>query len=259
MNRPQPSFTVQVDMTNPGQFFACCGLLELTNRVFLNKIVEGWFGNGTFCVSVSDSDSGIFGQVFKELLDTGIVEVTTRGDSKTHPVHLVQFNITLDWWINEEEGKTPLKLWAGQQTSSGIVKALQNAFPTASKMMDKGLFDIAAPLTGRFGVDPRTAWNALDVGFSPNTQKMAVVTYPAVELLAAVGLQRFRPMQEGQREDLRFRYTTWSIPFPPSVASAASAGLVTDSSMTTYQFKLDERGSYKGFGYSTLKEVTHEQ
>jgi len=31
---PPPSITVTVDVTNPGQFFACCGLLELADRLW---------------------------------------------------------------------------------------------------------------------------------------------------------------------------------------------------------------------------------
>ena len=41
MNRPIPSIRVKVDVTNPGQFFACCGLLELADRLW--KINEKWW------------------------------------------------------------------------------------------------------------------------------------------------------------------------------------------------------------------------
>ena len=47
MSNPQPSIRVKVDVTNPGQFFACCGLLELADRLWPG--VEGWFdGGGSF-------------------------------------------------------------------------------------------------------------------------------------------------------------------------------------------------------------------
>jgi CRISPR-associated protein Csx14 len=39
-----PSFSVHVDPTNPGQFFACCGLLELADRLWQGA--EGWFDKG---------------------------------------------------------------------------------------------------------------------------------------------------------------------------------------------------------------------
>ena len=40
---------VRVDPTNPGQFFACCGLLELADRLWNGA--EGWFDRETtFCI-----------------------------------------------------------------------------------------------------------------------------------------------------------------------------------------------------------------
>src|SRR5271168_908987 len=44
MSDPTPSITVAVDPTNPGQFFACCGLLELADRLWPGA--EGLFGEG---------------------------------------------------------------------------------------------------------------------------------------------------------------------------------------------------------------------
>ncbi|MDP1796631.1 MAG: hypothetical protein Q8K78_04085, partial [Planctomycetaceae bacterium] len=41
MTNPEPNIRVQVDVTNPGQFFACCGLLELADRLWPGA--EGWF------------------------------------------------------------------------------------------------------------------------------------------------------------------------------------------------------------------------
>ena len=44
------SIRVTVDPTNPGQFFACCGLLELADRLWPGA--EGWFEGREFCISV---------------------------------------------------------------------------------------------------------------------------------------------------------------------------------------------------------------
>ena len=46
MSDQQPNITIPVDLTNPGQFFACCGLLELADR--LCSSAEGWFENSEF-------------------------------------------------------------------------------------------------------------------------------------------------------------------------------------------------------------------
>ena len=32
-DHPKPTINVNIDVTNPGQFFACCGLLELADRL----------------------------------------------------------------------------------------------------------------------------------------------------------------------------------------------------------------------------------
>src|SRR6059058_2715350 len=49
MTNAAPSIRVNVDVTNPGQFFACCGLLELADRLWPGA--EGWFEKGKFCVA----------------------------------------------------------------------------------------------------------------------------------------------------------------------------------------------------------------
>ncbi|MBX6330829.1 MAG: type I-U CRISPR-associated protein Cas8c [Gemmatimonadaceae bacterium] len=41
MTTPTASFSIPVDVTNPGHVFACCGLLELGHRVWPGT--EGWF------------------------------------------------------------------------------------------------------------------------------------------------------------------------------------------------------------------------
>jgi len=41
MSETMSTITVNVDVTNPGQFFACCGLLELAHRLWPGA--EGWF------------------------------------------------------------------------------------------------------------------------------------------------------------------------------------------------------------------------
>jgi len=47
MSYPGPSIRVNVDVNNPGQFFACCGLLELADRLWPGA--EGWFDQSSRC------------------------------------------------------------------------------------------------------------------------------------------------------------------------------------------------------------------
>ena len=51
------SFSVNVDPTNPGQFFACCGLLELADRLWDGA--EGWFAGGQFQVTCEGTLSAV--------------------------------------------------------------------------------------------------------------------------------------------------------------------------------------------------------
>lgn len=49
MSDKNANITIPVDLTNPGQFFACCGLLELADRLWPGA--EGWLGRPEFFVS----------------------------------------------------------------------------------------------------------------------------------------------------------------------------------------------------------------
>src|ERR1700747_1484984 len=62
MTQAQPNITLNnVDVTNPGQFFACCGLLELAYR--LCPGAEGWFEGSAFHVSNSAELDGVLEQL----------------------------------------------------------------------------------------------------------------------------------------------------------------------------------------------------
>jgi CRISPR-associated protein Csx14 len=250
MSTPNPSLSVKLDVTNPGQFFACCGLLELAHRLWPGA--EGWFVQDRFHISAHVApDTDVLGACLAKLRESTLSADDSRGEKATRPVHVTHadgIKLTLDWWIDRVGNKTELKLWAGQQTSIGIIRTLCSALPEPNNVPLGELFDAGQPLTGRFGVDPRAAWNALDVGFSPNEQQMEVSTYPAVELLAAMDLQGFRP--RGAYKG-RWRYATWSVPLPPSVARASSAGIVPAGEGHRYLFEIETRGSYKGFDFAT--------
>ena len=274
MSNLEPTIRINVDVTNPGQFFACCGLLELAHRLW--PTTEGWFDAGRFLLSVpSVTDTEIIGTCLTVLRKCILQADDSRGKDAVHPIRITyesHVDLMLDWWIDQNGNKGPFKLWAGQQTSLRIMQALRNALPSPSDISCGELFDQGAALTGRFGVDPRAAWNALDSGFSPNTQHMEVYSYPAVELLAAVGLQGFRPREiiretrqhayatqtrttrsSDQQEIARnpsWQYATWSSSLPSSVARVASAGIVSTGRTAKYRFEIAARGSYKGFRFA---------
>jgi CRISPR-associated protein Csb3 len=115
-----------------------------------------------------------------------------------------------------------------------------------------GLMTAAAMSKSKFGVDPRSAWNALDFGFSPDIQKKDAATYPAVEMLAAIGLQGFRPKAE-RRESVTFHL--WMIPLPLAVARMGAVAAWEGLPRFDYQFSISKRGqSYKYFALAEFKQ-----
>jgi CRISPR-associated protein Csx14 len=264
------SFSVNVDPTNPGQFFACCGLLELADRLWPGA--EGWFADGQFHVTCGGDMPALLGALATasftqiEKLENGLVVRPIIS-----PLRL-SFNggawhFTLDGWMTvgiaragPEKGNVtalanpPWNFWSGQQTPLRIWEPVRDAIagllPHLKKTQLVDLFDQRQFLTGRFGFDPGPAWNALDVGFSPNEQGIAVESSPAVELLAAVGLQRFRPRMGDTRD--WFIYATWGVPLPPGVACAAACAVVRFDPSVCYCGRVVSRGQYAALAYSTL-------
>lgn len=257
------AFQVHVNPLNPGEFLACCGLLEIADR--LSSGAAGWFDDGVFRVrtdvSLADVVSALVREEAEERLEVSnglavpqlIAPLIVRLGRSPRGV------MVLDGWVTLriEKGRVvaaanrPWNFWSGQQTSLRIWRALREALiqqtTAAREPVGPDLFAWRAPLSGRFGFDPGAAWTALDAGFSPNEQKIAVASSPAVELLAAVGLQRFRPNVSRDRET--FVYATWSTPLPPPVAAAACAGLLPCGGRQ-YRGIVVSRGSYAALGTS---------
>jgi CRISPR-associated protein Csx14 len=257
-----------VDPTNPGQFFACCGLLELADRLWGGA--EGWFDGKTFSVVTPGNLYDLLCALTKTpaiemtKLDNGIIVKPLIAPLQLRVECGRPFCFTLDAWmsIRRDKGEVaalanrPWNFWSGQQTSFGIWKKLRAALVMQIKTLEvdgrdfEGLFSHRDLLSGRFGFDPGAAWKALDVGFSPDTQQIPVASSPAAELLAAVGLQRFRPRLSDDRSS--FYYATWGQPLAPSVASAAACGVVSVFPTTQFRGKIVDRGSYSALGYSTV-------
>jgi CRISPR-associated protein Csx14 len=272
MSNPTPSIVVAVDPTNPGQFFACCGLLELADRLWPGA--EGWFAQegGDFCVA----SEGTLQKVLDFLITTSpreVLKVESNGLEVRPIVAMLAFSfdggktegLLLDTWTRivirkgaaQVEGQPPWNFWSGQQTSLGIWNGLRAAL--TEQLMSVDLSNSTDPFShclfqgGRFGFDCGPAWNALDVGFSPNEQGMEVESSPLVELLAAIGLQRFRPVMNDDRDG--FDYFTWHHPFSPSVAATAMAGAIREKITQRFRASVVSRGQYaalsKAFSLTT--------
>ena len=235
---PRPNISIEVDLTNPGQFFACCGLLELTDRLWPGS--EGWFDANTFRI-LSD---GTLDELLQAITATDLEQLDPN-DHMASPIHLAEpFDVRLDWWCDGFFGGKRLKVWAGSMRNVRIARAMQQAMVCIPDPED--LFDYATvvydPDQPKKKVEPyyfdsRRGRNAqsLDIGFAPDSLNMTSAAYPAVEFLCLIGLQRYRPALTKTRRV--FRYHAWANPLPARVASAAACGNLLTSSTEIYRFE----------------------
>jgi CRISPR-associated protein Csb3 len=280
VNDRRPNITLKVDVSNPGQFFACCGLLELADRLWPEAEVVAAFSTprferSRFCLSASavfgsgdlvrkllqgvrkadKSIRPIMGSNGKPVADarkiTPVVLTLFRerqllaefvADTKRIPLVLSEpVSLRLNWWLDELAGKqAEFKLWGSHLTSEGLISDMVRAV-TVDAVTDDTVLESRIGLSSRIGLDVRSSWNTLDEGFSPNDQNLPVDTYPLTELLGAVGLQTFRPAQVGGG----YAYTCWSRPVPAVVARAVACGAVPVEGGTRYRFEIGARGKFK--------------
>lgn len=233
------SFRIHVDVTNPGQFFACCGLFELTSRLDASTVAH--FESGTFAVVGEPTLADVLGRC----MATGLEQLDPEDDTAS-PIRIgAPFALSLDWWKDTESGGRELKVWAGSMQSVRIARAMLAALGQTS-FFTSGILDIGqvvydpdepAKKVEPFYFDARRASNAhsRDVGFSPNDLELTTIAFPAVEVLCLVGLQRFRPSPTAQRRV--FLYRTWSSALLISIASAVVAGAAPLPGTQSYRFE----------------------
>lgn len=251
MNELGPIVEIEIDPLNPAQVFACCGILELL--AVRNPAVTACFKRHMRQYRrASFQLYGVTSSALQETLNalksaqSSSAEGFAAGEA---PVELDVPNIykmTLDWWlVPERTTKSRLKLWAGQQST---IKLVQDMLGVDWGDLDKNFLMYRLPMSGRFGLDPRSAWNTLDFGSSPNTQNTDVFTYPAAEMLAAVGLQGFRPRASRKHG---FVYRLWERPLPVLSARAAVSGALPDGIHQEFSFHVEKRsGSYSCFAFA---------
>jgi CRISPR-associated protein Csx14 len=227
--KPTARTAISVDLHNPAEFLACCGLLEAGHR--LNTDIQGWFDGDQFCTR---GDGALAPRnILAAVTSWALASESEDQRDKAPPLIIAAPRpLRLDWWLDParrrradgEAAATPFKLWAGQQSSLSILEALLCAAKKSVTEDGGDPLRRRVPLSGRFGFDPTAAWVALDVGWSPNEQGVEVGTAAAVELLAAIGLQRFRPAAVPDAS-YEYQYTAWTVPLPPAVARGVCRGV----------------------------------
>lgn len=235
-----PEYRIPLDLLNPGQFFACCGLFELAELAAPGSAAS-FVDDGSFLISTAAAlpPRGL-------TLRPGESLEEVPYDATLEPLSLAwdQHMIVLNWWLNETQTrKSWLKTWGGQQTPRHVMGELLRILDDSVPC--EAILEAKRYTKSRFGVDARSAWNALDAGYSPNDVGQQGATFPWVEVLAVVGLQGFRPALQ---ERSRYRYTAWNSPLPLSVARVACAAPWPGLKTRSFDFSIDARGQ----GYKTF-------
>lgn len=279
--RPEPSIRLRADLTNPGHFYACCGLLELADRLW--RGAEGWFDEGqdAFCVAPLDASTGrdfTAAELLKAFLACGISnpdmteeqrerrEVLAKNKRKLSRAEQDEkraldalweqakdgalalgapFHLRLDWYLDARAGGSRFKTWAGQQTVTQLVSDLMGAASAADfeENPSEWLFARVPCESGSLQFDASGAGTDLDIGFSLDPLKMGSRDKRVlVHLWSLIGLQRFRP-RKPNKENL-YVYAAWHEPLVPEVASAAAAGSMRATTTRRFRFRLLYRTKY---------------
>lgn len=211
---------LDVDLTNPGHFFGCCGLFELAHRLWPRATAH--FEGACFTVSEGDLRELVTKTVHAQL------EVLEPANQTSSALRLAEpFDLRLDWW-KVERG---LKTWAGRMSVDRIVISLQRDLPNT---LSNGFLDDGHVVIGADGkkvepyyFDGRRGAMALplDVGFSSDALSLETVAFSAPEFFTLFGLQRFRPFEEKLRV---YRYRAWRAPLPVTLAALAAANVLPD-------------------------------
>lgn len=269
------SIRINVDPSNPGQFFACCGLFELADRLWPGA--EGRFDNDGFCIecggtllqllaalaraeinsSLTDRELKRLGTLLSaekaKLTPAALQEKKSLSEQwKRERIHIsAPFDLWLDWWADDATGAKGMKTWAAKQLILEIARPLLRSFATLAwdeSNVAECLSHIA-PVDGLhfyFDSHNNSQSTPRDTGFGlytlRNEIKTQTSTRPLLELAAFVGIQRFRPaLAQGRKQ---FRFSLWAIPLPISVAGAAVSGQLCARNVRTYEFRMLYRSEY---------------
>lgn len=233
---------VPVDLFNPGQVFACLGLLEAADVLCGDAEACFDWSNASdvrFRLRANGPESPV--ERVMRFLDQAearaeVVEGSPNieawkdawGPSPTvvpkatgypfpdprSPATLVcalvagDHRLTLDHW-GDETGRDNVKFWAGAggYPGAGLAKDALALVRGRAARAAADPFALSAPQSSSFRLDWRRDYVPIDAGFSVNAHgDMQTQGFPLVELLAALGLSHARPRRPNRRDKLVYVY-----------------------------------------------------
>jgi CRISPR-associated endonuclease/helicase Cas3 len=269
------TISLHVDIANPGQYFACCGVFELVSRLAQDALAhfeqdavsKQWHFVITNAVT-PDREIITLQSLIKKFIAAQITAIEPD-DAPLTPLSIsAPFNFLLDWWRYEGREIGKLKTWAGQMSVCSVANDMKrtlekelarNASATQNLLSTSSVENAGQP----YYFDANYAANAQaqDVGFSVDKLKKGGIKFrtaiiPAVELLCLVGLQRARPLlavNDRGREHL-YDYFVWKQDIPISIVAAVIAGVLPENCLR-FRFANPSRAEdYRAFMPAVLSD-----
>jgi CRISPR-associated protein Csx14 len=223
---------VIVDVGNPAEFFACCGLLELAdiespgtlscfrgNEFHLDADIATIIDNVVNSTVEKVAAAATINQASLDATDDYgdcPLDVTFKNGTKFH----------LNWWHTSSK----LKCWAtGKKGVNNIYHIVQTGNASSRSILDvarevyraseyQECLSVSYRKMKHLAINPRTAYVAADVGFRMDVESPY---FPLTELLALFGLQRFQISGVTIDDVIKYQYYVWTVPLSASVAIAA--------------------------------------
>lgn len=252
---------IPVDLLNPGQVFACLGFLEAADLLcgpaeggFVWEAETDTLARFALTAAGSKAPVAAIVSFLRQATVSACVPAGSPLRAKEPGVDTIELEagvfpcrepdtpsalpamlacggsperLVVDHWADGSSRDT-LKFWAGMAGYSGaaLVRDMLEqiaAWPedvTAAAISDP--FNASALQSSSLRFDLRKDYVAIGLGFTVNAHpSMAIVGYPLVEVLAAVGLSHARPLRI---DKLHYRYGVIGEVVPPPFARAALGG-----------------------------------
>lgn len=283
----QQSIQININPTNPAQYLACCGIFEIVAR-FDPAAVSRWETDAAtrFLIETMLDEAELVACFVKTFTESDGKQWKVKNIDGADAVQRIDVTFVLsdasrcdlkfDWWYETLDadgsigGRSAWKMYAGNQTAekttATMVAACREIVSERTLTTLANLLTSGKGMSGRFGFDPGSSRNALDVGYSPNDLNLNVVTYPFVELLAMIGAQHFFPPRTrpgGGHESTRgfmrlkdkkiyFQHCLWHENLPIVLARAYACGsLANEHSGQLLKSERAMRDKYSNLSPST--------
>jgi CRISPR-associated protein Csx14 len=287
MSSQQPT-QIKINPTNPAQYLACCGIFEIAAR-FDPAAVSRWETDDAatrFLIETTINEAELVKCLVttftewdekQEVIKIDETDAVRRIDATFVLSEATRCKIKLDWWYEMLDadgsisGRSAWKMYAGNQTAektiTAMVAACREIVSARNLITLDDLLTASRGMSGRFGFDPGSSRNALDVGYSPNDLSLNVATYPFVELLTMIAAQYFFPprtrpggghestrgfMRDPRDKKIYFQHCLWRDNLPIVLARAYACGsLANEHSGQLLKSERAMRDKYSNLSPST--------